>query len=694
MLRLLVTLALTLAGATSASFAGDVARQQRALLIGINSYPWFQDLDGPTNDVARIKELLKEKFGFEESGITTLLDAQATREGILRELKQVVEATRTSDVLFVFFSGHGGQVADVDGDEKDRDAMDETIVPHDGRKPGVIDIVDDEIANIVGALKTEHAVFVFDSCHSGTASKSSRSDVRTKRAPVDHRQHLYKSIARKATQGKGVEELAEKYVLIAAARDWQEGMTGPFDPTRGRQHWNGLLTYCLCEAYSKISPASTILELEREVARQLKIVEARRDPVLPWVPEPMLEAAKQRQLRPLFPPKAKGVARVRGLTVLSHEGRKARLAAGDRSLSPGSLWALYPPGETEFLPAHAVATGVLEAGSRNQLQVQSSRRAQLAGCTAVQFATSAPSAAWSFFVDPSPPMDPEKLGALKRMIQRAVPGVLFRESPADARFVVRRGVVGKSDQPTGFEIYDSASQCIVEHLPDPGPDLAGELQEFTNRFSFAEQVLALDNPSSRVAIVARTLGGVEEAGSIHGKGSRLRPVVEHATHRIRREGAPRTLENSMVVEVEVSEDCYLTIVAVDMEGLVQVHFPNRYSESKRYYSQGLVPAGTPVRIPDSPDGVKAGFTIEYTDPPGIDTIKIFASPELSTMEAIRAFLRGEPADFPDRRREFVRTLGKGSRLKPVVADTPEERDRGFQGVFDWTTTTLTVKVEH
>jgi hypothetical protein len=54
-----------------------------ALLIGIDDYENVSDLDGCVNDVENMRSLLRDKFGFEEKNIVTLLNKHATRKAIL-----------------------------------------------------------------------------------------------------------------------------------------------------------------------------------------------------------------------------------------------------------------------------------------------------------------------------------------------------------------------------------------------------------------------------------------------------------------------------------------------------------------------------------------------------------------------------------------------------------------------------------
>jgi hypothetical protein len=157
---------------------------KRALLIGINEYedPEVQDLSGCVNDVSAAARLLTDSFGFDPEDITTLTEPpDTTRDHILDELEALIERTTEEDVVCVYYSGHGSQVPDGDGEEPDD--LDETIVPSDsgrGQLP-VRDITDDELHSHIAALarKSAHTSFIFDSCHSGSVDRGSLLTLQT-----------------------------------------------------------------------------------------------------------------------------------------------------------------------------------------------------------------------------------------------------------------------------------------------------------------------------------------------------------------------------------------------------------------------------------------------------------------------------------------------------------------------------------
>lgn len=172
------------------SGSADVSPPRFALLIGVGQYAHLGEgdqLQGSGNDVAAVRHLLISRFGFEEQHITTLVDEQATGDGIrkaFQRLAEDVQALPTASPpaqVYVHFSGHGSQVPDQASGHPDRDeldGLDETLVPYDATmKGGDEDIRDDEINRlvneVVGQQDGERArmLVVYDCCHSGTGAR-------------------------------------------------------------------------------------------------------------------------------------------------------------------------------------------------------------------------------------------------------------------------------------------------------------------------------------------------------------------------------------------------------------------------------------------------------------------------------------------------------------------------------------------
>lgn len=148
---------------------------KKALLIGINYIGSKFQLKGCFNDVKNIKEFITSKYNFPEANMIIMTDDQKdprfipTRSNIINAIRWLVDGAKAGDSLFFHYSGHGGQVEDIehkDGDESD--GLDETIMPVDFEQNG--QIIDDELHQLMVKPLPEgvRLTAIFDCCHSGT----------------------------------------------------------------------------------------------------------------------------------------------------------------------------------------------------------------------------------------------------------------------------------------------------------------------------------------------------------------------------------------------------------------------------------------------------------------------------------------------------------------------------------------------
>lgn len=146
----------------------------RALFIGINYAGTSAELRGCVNDVSTMLHMLESiQFPIQEACV--LVDepfsrgpsAMPTKANIMAHMRWLVSDARPGDTFFFTFSGHGGQVYDVSGDESD--GMDETLIPCDWKTAG--EIIDDDIfTTLVAPLPAGvRMTAVVDACNSGTA---------------------------------------------------------------------------------------------------------------------------------------------------------------------------------------------------------------------------------------------------------------------------------------------------------------------------------------------------------------------------------------------------------------------------------------------------------------------------------------------------------------------------------------------
>ena len=95
---------------------------------------------------------------------TVLLTKKATRAHMLAGMRSAAKALKAGDFFLLTYSGHGGQVPDVNGDEPD--GKDETWCLYDGQ------LLDDELYFELGRFAAGVRILVLsDSCHSGSVTR-------------------------------------------------------------------------------------------------------------------------------------------------------------------------------------------------------------------------------------------------------------------------------------------------------------------------------------------------------------------------------------------------------------------------------------------------------------------------------------------------------------------------------------------
>jgi hypothetical protein len=139
-----------------------------ALNIGLNSVDpnHYQGWSGPLNaceaDATDMAGIAKAS-GFQAK---VLLTKKATRGSVFKALKDAAGKLQAGDIFVLSYSGHGGQLPDLNNDEE-TDAQDETWCLYNG------ELVDDEIYQALSRFAKGVRILVFsDSCHSGTVTKA------------------------------------------------------------------------------------------------------------------------------------------------------------------------------------------------------------------------------------------------------------------------------------------------------------------------------------------------------------------------------------------------------------------------------------------------------------------------------------------------------------------------------------------
>lgn len=194
-----------------------------------------------TNDDARLfAQLAQSSFGVPNTNIHFIENAK--RQDIQDQFGWLANNAKENDLVFFFYSGHGAQIKDDNGDEAD--GLDEVIVPYDLNDPNNASnpayfIRDDEIRVWLKNIKAGAVVTLFDACHSGGMYKgfspasiiNARSKLFTKGvAAVQPSRFNTKTTERDISVVDGLTRNGgTKYVMLSAAQEAQYALEKPGD---------------------------------------------------------------------------------------------------------------------------------------------------------------------------------------------------------------------------------------------------------------------------------------------------------------------------------------------------------------------------------------------------------------------------------------------------------------------------------
>lgn len=121
---------------------------------------WDGKLSATEFDAKDMQQICKTQ-GFQTE---SLLRSEATIKNVVNSIKRASESLNSNDFFCITYSGHGGQLPDLNFDEED--GMDETWCLFDGQ------LIDDNLANLWTSFKAGVRILIIsDSCHSGTVAK-------------------------------------------------------------------------------------------------------------------------------------------------------------------------------------------------------------------------------------------------------------------------------------------------------------------------------------------------------------------------------------------------------------------------------------------------------------------------------------------------------------------------------------------
>lgn len=254
--------------------------QGLSIHIGLNrvdpsSYNgWDGQLTGCVND-AQAMLSIAESLGY---NTTLLLNEQATSSRVLQALGKAAQQLVSGDILLLTYSGHGGQVPDVNGDEDD--GLDETWALYDR------ELIDDELYAMWSQFQSGVRIFMLsDSCHSGTMARARAYEQLFAAAPLSkqymrmsnkppavrwvpeevqkatYEQHaeMYDTLQWKAVNGDRV-SVEASVILISGCMDNQFSADGAE---------NGLFTETLLEVWNKGAFVGNHVKFRKDIVKRM-----------------------------------------------------------------------------------------------------------------------------------------------------------------------------------------------------------------------------------------------------------------------------------------------------------------------------------------------------------------------------------------------------------------------------------------
>ena len=319
--------------------------RRRALLVGIGNYnalspqsgvaqsvSGWRNLDGPTNDVDEIYNLLISKYEFDKSDIMVLKDERARREAILSGIRDhLIASAAPGDVAFFFYSGHGSRVKNLASHEPDK--MDETLVPFDAvRDPKTLgelkDIRDKELARFYNQALDKGILLtvITDSCHSGSNDRGYKVPAKERVAPAINGITVNdKGLCDNAAASEKCLAATERGALVFSASQEDEVARERKTET-GRVH--GDFTWALIRVLSD-APARMSADKIYQRVKAFMVNEGREQ-------EPVMGGGEARKIKSLFGTGESESGRV-AVAVASppDNGVVGLLAGADLGLSPG-----------------------------------------------------------------------------------------------------------------------------------------------------------------------------------------------------------------------------------------------------------------------------------------------------------------------------------------------------------------------
>ena len=126
--------------------------------IGINEYANFSKLSNARKDIEDVFQELSQSYNFEAAYAEILTDSEATRNVILKKIKELRNVVSAEDKVLIYYSGHGFTEDELG-----------YWIPVDAAKGEIGDYISNsEVRELIKVIHAKHILLISDSCFSAS----------------------------------------------------------------------------------------------------------------------------------------------------------------------------------------------------------------------------------------------------------------------------------------------------------------------------------------------------------------------------------------------------------------------------------------------------------------------------------------------------------------------------------------------
>jgi len=646
-----------------------------AVIIGINDYKIIRpDLRYCESDALKMKDFLVKKAKFDEKRIKILLGDKATKKNIRDAITNwLASNVKQDDRMVLYFSGHGVQFQDDNGDEED--GLDEMICAYDSGRIDFTFVKDDELSRWLRTISTNDKIVILDCCHSGTGTKAvsinNNEDMPTIKAYYPEPDMSIQRATEEDIKGYlGDERAAEveiqmmkqsqdEYIdgvaSISGCRDDQVSMESP-------RLEGGVLTYYLTKTLNKLTENSKVVTVY-EAWKNAKNEIRKKN----WQQEPQFNG---NQNISIIDEEEITIDPFDGNITLVLESVLKISIGTDKDVTRGSIYSVYPKDSLKIMDkpkAKIKIIRVMKDYSEAILLKDYSDTNISVGDKVIEESHYIETESLLVHVEPFKfDSDSEKiaqnateqvLNAIKEIEnvrvtqERQTPDLIIQgkvEKTDNGKFKIGARLVevniASSNRPISVVIREPSEvgSAIFEKLfADPKNEFGEPIRDEYNNVipGFAKQL--------RRCYVMKSLAKLENPNS----GFKINLSIDKGSQAVYKPG------DVVSISMQPTRSCYVYLLDIGTSGAISLLFPNRW------HRDNYIKAGQKFSINSYDEN--GDYQIEVYPPPGEERIKAIATTQPISFEQINPDDIDSPIKtFTDNALNIVEFAMKDLRIKP------------------------------